>query len=368
MDLSIRTPTKNRIRSCPCFLVQKVSHNGSLVIYRDQVSFYYANGQEFADARIPFSTITEMIVGTSLASAMNTIEFRVGDKCLSFSGLRDAASIKDLITLLQQLSNRQSDSFGFSRVQTVMIETMVNPTLICSYTIPLPFEKVTDYLETKESYASVLSWMGQEDIAMGDWVEKAGYRERMNQYNRIITVFGRTVIPVTETHRVFVEDGVWTCSLRPDLKKIPYGNSFEAYEHVIVRNNEDSVEFIVKCDIIWYKSPFVKGVIQTTTLSEVQKQFVHWYHQLQQDLLGKSGGEEGTGGSDGGQGSDKGGDEEAKFNKIRRLYKITIIILLLSVLLTIMRWNWPREGWRIGFWLIFKMVVFGFFILVLMFF
>jgi hypothetical protein len=205
---------------------------------------------------------------------------------------------------------------------------------------------------------------------MGDWVEKAGYRERINHYNRIITVpmFGRNVIPIAETHRIFSEDGVWTFTLRADLKKIPYGDTFEAYEHIILRNTDDSVEFIVKCDIIWYKAPFVKAIIQTTTIAETQKQFVRLFHQLEHDLLGKGlDGEEASGSTEGAAPEAPAGGD-AKFTKIRRLYKITIMILLLVVILTILKWNWPKEGWRLGVRVIAKIAALGFFILVLVFF
>jgi hypothetical protein len=372
MDGSSRIASANLIRLCPCFLVQKVSHNGSLAIYRDHFSFYYVNGQEFTDARIPLSSITEMNVGTTIARAMNTIEFRFGDKSVTFSGLRDAATIKDLISLLQQNSTSPRDTIGFAQVQTVTVEKMVNPTLICDFTIALPFEKVVEYIETKESYASVLAWMGQEEIHMGDWVDKPGYRERINQYNRVITVpvFGKNIIPVAETHRIFVEDGVWTFTLRADLRKIPYGDTFEAYEHMIIRNNDDSVEYTVMCDIIWYKSPFVKGIIQTTTLAETQKQFVRFFHQMEQDLLGKrTDGENPQNGSESAaQAVETAGKDDGKFKKIRRLYKVTILMLLLIVVLTIIKWNWPKSGWRVEFPVIYKMVVLGFFVLVLCFF
>jgi hypothetical protein len=74
------------------------------------------------------------------------------------------------------------------------------------------------------------------------------------------------VIPVADMRRVCVDDGMWTCSLRPDLEKIPYGDLFEANNHANVRNNDDSFEFSVKCDIIWHKSRVVKRTIESTTV------------------------------------------------------------------------------------------------------
>jgi hypothetical protein len=134
---------------------------------------------------------------------------------------------------------------------------------------------------------------------------------------------------------------------------------------MIVRTNEDSVELSVLCDIIWYKSPFVKNIIQSTTIDETKKQFVHWYHQLQQDLLGKEGEGEAQSAP---PAEDLRAQADEKFNKIRRLYKISILILLLIVVLTIVRWNWPKGGLHFGLAMFFKLGVLIFFDLVLIFF
>jgi hypothetical protein len=47
----------------------------------------------------------------------------------------------------------------------------------------------------------------------------------------MITGIRWAVMPIGELHRVFVEDGVWSCSLRSDLKSIPYGDLSAACEY-----------------------------------------------------------------------------------------------------------------------------------------
>jgi hypothetical protein len=69
---------------------------------------------------------------------------QTGDRSANCSGLRNPASIKDLIALLQPVPMRQFEIIGFSRVEMVTFERGVNPGLICSVKIPLPFERATE--------------------------------------------------------------------------------------------------------------------------------------------------------------------------------------------------------------------------------
>jgi hypothetical protein len=75
---------------------------GSLAVYNDPLLFD-SIGHEYSDARVPLSSITDMIVEASLTRGMSTIVFRVGKQSFTFSSLRDATSINGLIMFFQQV-------------------------------------------------------------------------------------------------------------------------------------------------------------------------------------------------------------------------------------------------------------------------
>lgn len=352
------------IKSFNCFLVQKVSHSGTLRLYRDHFEFFYANGEEDKEAHTLYSTITDLVVESRLARKLNNLEIHTGEKTVVVSGLNEAVLVKDLIQLLQNETQLRAPTMGFSvnEETKTKFEELANPNLICSYTIGVPAKTLTEYLMSSEAFEKILETLGCEDVVVGEWKQLNGFKQRVLKYNKcvVLPVLGKNVYPVTETQKLFELDRKNVMRIEVDLGSVPYADAFTPYVHVYVGSNDDAADFMVKNELVWKSNPFVKSIVQNKTIEETREQYAAFYRQIQMDLLGN---EVAKGEPETPQQPDV--DE---FAKARKLYKIAIIVLVVLCGCFIVVMNWPRQGLRFDFASVYKLSVVLLFMYVMVYF
>ena len=354
--------TSELIKTYNCFLVQKVSHNGTLCLYRDHLAFYYADGEEDKEAHTSYSQITDTIVESRLARKMNNLEIHVGEKVIVFSGLNEVALVKDYIALLQNDAQLRAPTMGFSMNEETKAtyEELSNPTLICSYTIPVSLKTMSDYISSSETFEKIYGDMGCDTMAIGEWEQFNGYKERGLTYNKtvVLPVLGKNTYPVVETQRLFEMDGKVVLRITDDMSKVPYGDSFIPFTDICLTSNDEAVELTVKSQLVWKSNPFVKSIVQGKTIDETREQFIQFHKQTQMDLLGKEVSKI----------EETAHEVDDKFEKIRKLYKIIIMILIFLCTVSIIVLNWPRNGLHLDFVRIYMICVGLFFIYVMVYF
>ena len=351
------------IKSFNCFLVQKVSHNGTLRLYRDHLEFFYANGEEAKEAHTLYSTITDMAVESRLARKLNNLEIHAGEKSVVVSGLTEALVVKELIALMQNEAKLAAPTMGFylNEETRVKFEELGNPNLICSYTIGVSAKTLVEYLMSVEACEKILRKLGCEDVVVGEWKELNGFKQRVLKYNKcvVLPVLGKNVYPVTETQKMFELENRSVMRVEVDWGNVPYADAFTPYVHVYVSSNDEAADFMVKNELVWKSNPFVKSIVQAKTIEETREQYAALYKQIQMDLLGKevASGE-----------PDKPAVEVDEFARARKIYKIIIIVLILLCTGVIVIMNWPRDGLALDASRLYTLVVVLFFFYVMMYF
>lgn len=347
-----------------CFLVQKVSHNGTLYIYQGFLQFAYASGEESLDTKVPFDQITEIVVETRLTHAMNNLELRCKDQTLLFTGLHEAQVVKDLVELMREHKKDPQPTYGFQHTgeKTVQWEDLPNPILLCSNTLPGNLQTVLQLIEQKDTFYAFYESNGNEEINMSEWVPQDGYRERVIQYNKwvVLPVLGKNLIKIVETQRLFQLDGKLAIAVISDLGKTPYAKCFDPMVQIFFVDNGDKVEYMVKFEMFWSSEPFVKNIIQTKTTDEIKGQYTKFGQQLVREL----------GGSDADEDADKQEDEEETddFTKTRKIYKIVIISLLALLLLIVLLKYGKRFGIRLSAVMLVRVLTIAIFMALLIFF
>ncbi|KAH0793035.1 hypothetical protein GPJ56_003086 [Histomonas meleagridis] len=347
------------IQEFPCFLVQKVSHNGSLILFTENLLFRYSDGEECPESKIPYSEITDIKIEAYLANTVQNLEIHTQKKTLVFSALQEAQQVKEYINLLKDQKTRQSTTYGFSLLgqKTVKYEELQNPNLLCSFKIPAPFEKVMQYICTKESFQKLYEGTGDEDVVISDWTQYPTHDERTFTYKKLVSVpvIGQSLILVSEVHKLFhFEDRDIICTFS-DLGATPYSAYFDPLVQMIYINNGDSVEFILYYEIVWSESVFVKSIIESKTIAEFNVLYNCWYKQIVKDVCGKDIEQLNADTKPSDQGTPA--PSKNKFQKYRRYYKITIIILSLMVIFALLRYNWPEDGLKWNAKNIYKILV-----------
>lgn len=358
-------PAKRRdaIAGFKGFLVQKVSHNGTLYLYQDHFVFAYASGEDEKDTEVSFDSITDIIVESRLAHAMNNLEVRCKDQTFLFTGIHEAKAVKDMIMLMREHKKNPKPTYGFARTgeKTVEWEDLTNPILMCSATIPANISAVMQQIEQKDIFWELYKSGGNEDIVFSEWVEMDGYKERSITYNKcvVLPVLGKNMIKVIEYQRLFNLNGQYAIHVVSDLGKTPYANCFDPVVQIFFVDNGDKVEYLVKFEMIWSSEPFVKSIIQTKTTDEIREQYISFGQQLVREFGG---------------GADVDEEKTAEqssvddFGKTRKIYKIVIITLVAILLLVLLFKHRKKYGWGISWGLFTKLVFIGMFFVLLIFF
>lgn len=321
------------ITTFSCFLVQKVSHHGTLEIYPSKLSFVYTGGEENKNANIDYTSITEINVETRFAHAMNNLEIHVGDQVFLFTGLHEAQSVKELINLMKQAIDRPKVSYGFTNTgeNTVEWKDLEDPILLYSCTIPNNMAAVNARILSKDFFIDLYGSVGNEDISINEWSEKDGYMERRIDYAKLVVlpVLGKNLIKVSETQRLFDLGTKKAIAVISNLGKTPFCECFDPQVQLFFDDKGDKVEFLVKFQMIWSSEPFVKSIIDNKTTTEIRAFYTDMGKQLLRELGGTA------------DEAEKKEEEEEKkmeddFAKTRKIYKLSIILLLVFLFISIM--------------------------------
>ncbi|OHT02397.1 hypothetical protein TRFO_30526 [Tritrichomonas foetus] len=339
------------IKEFSCFFVQNFSHSGTLVLFPDHLVFLYANGSEDKDTLTYYAAITDVEVETRLARTVNNLSIITSSDKLIFSGLHDAESLKEYILLLKRRTNSKDLTTGFTSPEVsddYTYSELANPTLLCSFTIPAQFENIVDYIESKESQKKLIEDLGNEDVEVGEWVQRLKYKERVMNYTKIVVlpVLGRNMVKVIENHHLFISEGKAVICVSTDLGTTPYSDCFDPLIQIFFIDNGESVEYSVKFEIMWSSTPFVKSIIENKTIEEFRNVYSNvFYRQLLKDIAGQDVSNQAKEEEEAPKVERK---SDSKFKKIKMMYKLIIIILFLLLFVSIVRYNWPEDGFTWG--------------------
>lgn len=353
------------ITTFSCFLVQKVSHHGTLEIHPEKLAFVYTGGEEDSRQIIDYSTITDVNVETRFAHAMNNLEVHVGDQTFLFTGLHEAQAVKDLITLLQKSLSKPKITYGFTNTgeNTVQWKDLEDPILLFQCTIPNNMSAVNSTILSKEFFIDLYSSVGNEDISINEWSEKDGFLERTIDYAKLVVlpVLGKNLIKVSETQRLFDLGNRKAIAVISNLGKTPYCECFDPQLQLFFEDKGDKVEFLVKFQMVWSSEPFVKSIIDSKTTTEIRAFYSGMGKQLLRELGGSS------------EDAEKNDEEdeqklEDEFSKTRKMYKLAIIALIVILLLSFAFKYKMRQSNEQFLYFLWKMVVLVTFFVFLLFF
>lgn len=351
------------IRKFSCFLVQKVSTNGSLVVGTKTISFELSS-QKKKSIIIDYQSITNIDLQASFGDVITNFEISVGDQKYNFSGIHDIQALNDLIHLRQKILQEPKVDYGFiNQDKSVVQFTDLNdPHLIYSCIIPATLDQIKEKILSKTFFSEIYASFGSTDVNLEEWTIKNGYRERTIYYNKllIIPIFGKKLLHLSELQRLFEMPKKIGISVTSDLGDTPFADCFDPQVQLVFDDKGGSVEFLCKIDVVWSKSPAVKSIIQNQTVSSTKE----FYATLGNRLLSTFGGDE--------EEKPKEEDEEEKyedeFAKTKKIYKIAIIALILTLILTChFKYRNKYEKNQFAHFLI-KMAILGNFLLLLVFF
>lgn len=337
---------QSAINSYNCFLVQKVSHSGTLFLYSDHILFIYASGEENESTNLQYTQITDVVVESRLARTMNNLEIHTENQLFVFSGLHESENVKNYILLLKKDELLHSASYGFipAEKKYVSYAPLKNPILLFSQSLPSPIQSVIDLVTSNDFYITLNQIMGNEDTIIQKWEQLDGYKERILTYNKsvVLPVLGKNLIKIVETQRLFELENQYVLVIELDLGKTPYASCFDPHLHVVFVNNKNTTELNVNFEMIWSSEPFVKAIIDSKTTQETKDQYIAFSKLITKELIGKDedeNKEENTNSN-----STANENREDKFKKFRYLYKITIMILSFVFICMLIWYNWPENG------------------------
>lgn len=356
----------NLITTYSCFLVQKVSHHGTLEVYPTKLSFVYTGGEDDKNASIDYTSITDIIVETRLAHAMNNLEVHAGDQIYLFTGLHEAQSVKEMINLMKQAIDKPKVSYGFTNTgeNTVEWKDLEDPILLYSCTIPNNMAAVNSRILSKDFFIDLYGSVGNEDISINEWDEKDGFMERRIDYAKLVVlpVLGKNLIKVSETQRLFDLGNRKAIAVISNLGKTPFCECFDPQVQLFFEDKGEKVEFLVKFQMIWSSEPFVKSIIDNKTTTEIRAFYTDMGKQLLRELGGSA------------EDAEKKEEEEEKkleddFARTRKIYKLSIILLLVFLFIAISL-KYRRKGIKHHHYVLFffKMALFFLFLTLLIFF
>ena len=320
------------IEEYPCYFVQKISHAGTLFLYQKRIVFKYADGSEENATSISYSSITNVKASSMLVNSVNSLIVSTKDTDFTFTSLQDREEICSLIQLMKSLSNDTSKSFGFTSDESSGFPTLENPVLLGSYTLDLPLSRVRELvIDSDEIILDLYKEIGNENMNPSGWEHNL----KTLSYNKCVAipVLGKQMIPVKEFKHLYERDNGLYIYITTDLGTTPYADCFDTFVLMHFKDDNGKTVVTVENDIVWSKTPFVKSIVETSTISEVRAQ----YDRLFEIVV------ERTGGSTA-QHANQPVPSDDKFAKTRRMYKIIIIVLFCVLALVILWREWPAGG------------------------
>ena len=130
-----------------CFLVQKVSNYGSLILRTKTISFNFANHKE-KDIIFDYTSISHISVETRFGEAITNFEITVNDQSYNFAGIHEVKMLSDLIKLRQQQLTEPKITYGFVNQDKNKVQwrELNDPILLYSCMVPATFDQVKEQI------------------------------------------------------------------------------------------------------------------------------------------------------------------------------------------------------------------------------
>lgn len=310
-----------------CFLVQKVSSYGSLVLRTNTISFNFANNKE-KDIVIDYTAITHVSAETRFGDAITNFEIQVNDESYNFSGIHEVKALSDLIKLRQQQLTEPKVSIGFipQDKNRVTWRELNDPILLYTCMIPTTLDNVKEQILNKTFFNEVYSDAGSLNVNLEEWAAKNGFKERTIFYNKILVLplFGKKLLHLNELQRFFDWNKKFGIAVVSDLGDTPFAECFDPQVNLIFEEKNGQVEFLCQLEVVWSKSPAIKSIIQNQTVTSIKE----FYSGLGKKLLRMFGSNE-----EEEEKEDEMQKYQDQFAKTRKIYKIVILALLLILFL-----------------------------------
>lgn len=324
-----------------CFLIRKMSHHGSLGLHTKYISFEFSSGEE-QQLKINLVDIKSVNVEKRLIGAVSNLEFHTEDQVYLFSGIHEADTIKNYVTLLQSQITTPTPTYGFvderPKSEEIKWTPLANPSMLVNATFQASFQTMTEFLESDTVYQELYARAGNEDIKIGPWEMNNGYKERAIDYMKavVVPVLGKNMIHVVEYQRFFEIEGGLGIHVISDLGKTPYADCFDPFVQItLIDKGDNNCELTVNLEIVWSSEPFVKSIVESQTKDAIKALYTDFVKDIKKEL----GDEDGA--------SEKDSDAEVvvdSFSKIKIIYKISIIALIILLICTWLWRYWPEGG------------------------
>ena len=141
------------IRKFDCFLIQKVSSNGSLVLHSKTISFEFTN-KNLKKLIFDYKSITNTSIQTNFKEAITNFEISVGDETYNFSGVHDVQVLNDMINLRKKIITEPKIDYGFINQDKnkITFTNLNNPNLLYSCMIPATFKQIKEQILSKNFF------------------------------------------------------------------------------------------------------------------------------------------------------------------------------------------------------------------------
>ncbi|KAH0795100.1 hypothetical protein GPJ56_000943 [Histomonas meleagridis] len=347
-----------------CFYISKISLSTTLCLHQGFIDFESGNSND--KIYITYSEIKEVAADKGIGSAVNNLEIKTKNRSYLFSGLHEAESIKELITLLQLNDKAVQPLYGFTSNNQEVIEykELNDPKEVVKKTLNFPFQTVVDLIRKKEFMDDFFLSTGNEDVHTSDFTKLDTCDERDINYLKLIVVpvFGKNLTKVREIQRFFTFDGKMIISVTSELGKTPYAECFDPLVQVVFVDNGNKTEFSVLFEMFWKSQPTFKNIIQTQTEKGIKDSYEAMIKKIITDLGGDA---------EGGEETPENNEENEKSNdmtNVVRIFKVSILLLIVAFLVIVIRKNWPKDGMHLNSHVLFAILSFVLFDALLLYF
>lgn len=356
------------IKTINCFLIQKVSNHGAIVLYQSRLTFMYENGSEDLDFDFLYSDISDIKVEAGYLRATDILRIDANDKTFLFNGFYEIENVRHLIALLKQHHTKPELDYGFisTGVKTREWKDLEDPLLLCSYQLPANMKAVTERMLSKDFFVELYTTFESENIIIDEWTQKDSYQERTIHYQKTINIpfMGKSIIDIAETQLLYTFPNRMTIQVVSDLGKTPFADCFDPQAQLCFENKGETVDLLVNYKMVWVKEPAFKNIIDSRTTDANRVFYQGFGKQLLRELGGsddKKDDEKADGEKDDNAENtepDEAEKEEVHYAKLRMFYKLAIIFLLvLLVSLVIHRYR-KHESASFSFWKSVNLLVF----------
>lgn len=360
------------IRTINCFSIQKVSNHGAIVLYQSRITFVYENGVEDLDFDFMYSDISDVRVEAGYLRATDILKIDANEKTFQFNGIKEIEEVKHLINLLKQHNSNPEIDYGFRNMGVKKREwkDIEDPILLCSYQLPANMKTVTEIMMGEDFFVELYTACESENIIIDEWNQKDDYKERTIHYQKTINIpfMGKSIIQIAETQLLYNFPNKMAIEIVSDLGKTPFADCFDPQAQLIFEDKGDTVDFLVNYKMVWVKEPAFKNIIDSRT-TEANRVF---YQGFGKQLLRELGASDGKNDADKKNGEsnektenvektdepDESEKEAMHYAKLKMIYKLIIIVLLLMLIFAFLHRYKKTEPIFFSFWKFVNLTVF----------